>query len=66
MENNNRFAHFASAIQTLELDRISQPSDLPASFLLGQDGSLTSHYIPFDHVNSSARLVLVGITPGFM
>ncbi|MGF6920631.1 hypothetical protein [Paraburkholderia sp. 40] len=65
MDNNNRFAHFASAIQTLDLDRVSQPSDIPASFLLGQDGPLTSHYIQFDCVNPSARLVLVGITPGF-
>jgi len=65
MDNTNRFAHFAPAIQALELDRINQPSDIPASFLLGQNGPLTSHYIPFDYVNSTARLVLVGITPGF-
>jgi len=66
MDNNtNRFTQFAPAIQTLDLDRISQPSDIPASFRLGQNGPLTSHYIPFDHVNPSARLVLVGITPGF-
>lgn len=65
MDNNNRFAQFAAAIQTLNLDRIGQPSDIPASFLLGQDSPLTSHYIPFDYVNPSARLVLVGITPGF-
>ncbi|WP_027776738.1 hypothetical protein [Paraburkholderia caledonica] len=65
MDNNNRFANFASAIETLVLDRVSQPSEIPASFLLGQDGPLTSHYIPFDYVNSTARLVLVGITPGF-
>lgn len=65
MDNINRFAHFTSAIQALKLDRISQPFDIPASFLLGQDGPLTSHYIPFDYVNPSARLVLVGITPGF-
>jgi hypothetical protein len=39
--------------------------DIPASFLLGQSGPLTSHYIPFDYLTASARLVLVGITPGF-
>jgi hypothetical protein len=65
MDHNHRFTHFASTIETLDLDRISKPADIPASFRLGQDGPLTSHYIPFDYVNPSARLVLVGITPGF-
>lgn len=65
MDNTSRFAHFAPAIQALALDRIDQPSEIPASFQLCQDGPLTSHYIPFDYVNPSARLVLVGITPGF-
>ncbi|AOJ17111.1 hypothetical protein [Burkholderia vietnamiensis] len=65
MKHNNRFAHFASTIQTLDLDRISKPADIPATFTLGRDGALTSHYIPFDYVNTTARLVLVGITPGF-
>ncbi|WP_244851814.1 hypothetical protein [Caballeronia sp. SL2Y3] len=65
MDTSNRFAQFAPAIQALELDRINAPSDIPASFLLGQEKKLTSHYIPFDSVNPSARLVLVGITPGF-
>jgi hypothetical protein len=65
MDTSNRFAQFAPAIQALELDRIKAPSDIPASFQLGQDGPLTSYYIPFDSVNPSARLVLVGITPGF-
>jgi hypothetical protein len=65
MDTSDRFAQFAPAIQALELDRINAPSDIPASFLLGQEKKLTSHYIPFDSVNPSARLVLVGITPGF-
>jgi hypothetical protein len=65
MDNRNRFAHFASAVETLDLDRIAAPSDIPATFNLGRDGALTSHYIPFDYVNPTARLVLVGITPGF-
>jgi hypothetical protein len=65
MDTSNRFAQFVPAIQALQLDGIRQPSDIPASFRLDQDGPLTSHYIPFDSVNPSARLVLVGITPGF-
>lgn len=33
-------------------------------FWLGQDGRYLLHYIPFEYVNRSARLVIVGITPG--
>jgi hypothetical protein len=64
MNNNNRFTHFASAIRTLDLDQIVTPADIPATFAMGSDGTLTSHYIPFDLVNPLARIVLVGITPG--
>lgn len=34
------------------------------SLLLAAEGSLTVHYAPFDCVNTQARVVLVGITPG--
>jgi hypothetical protein len=32
--------------------------------LIDKEGMLSSHYIPFDLVNSKAKVVLVGITPG--
>lgn len=32
--------------------------------LLAQDGDVAAYYAPFDYVNSRARIVLVGITPG--
>lgn len=62
---NNLFSKYAAAIRTCDLDIVTTPDQIPSDFLLGQNGSLTSHYIPFDHVNSVAKLVLVGITPGF-
>lgn len=65
MEDDKRFEHFAPAIGKLDLDRIGKPADIPKVFDLGKDGRLSSHYIPFDYVNPTARLVLVGITPGF-
>lgn len=33
-------------------------------FKLGADGKYTLRYIPFEHVNKRARIVIVGITPG--
>ena len=37
---------------------------LPAELLLASEGNLQTFYAPFDHVNSGARIVLCGITPG--
>lgn len=34
-------------------------------FLLWTDGPLAEYYAPFDYVNASARLALVGVTPGW-
>jgi len=35
-----------------------------AALIMAQEGDLRVAYAPFDHVNRSARLVIVGITPG--
>jgi hypothetical protein len=56
---------FAADIGGLDLARVQSPSDIPDAFLLGREGPLSSHYVPFDYVNTRARLVVVGITPGF-
>jgi hypothetical protein len=37
---------------------------LPAELLLASEGNLQTFYAPFDHVNTDARVVLCGITPG--
>ncbi len=38
---------------------------LPQDFLLHQEGNLSEYYVPFDYLNPAARIVLVGITPGY-
>lgn len=43
----------------------SQPvSALDSRLLISQSGNLSTYYAPFEHVNTAARVVLVGITPG--
>ena len=37
---------------------------LPAELLLASEGNLQTFYAPFDHINTSARIVICGITPG--
>ncbi|TCS32919.1 hypothetical protein EDC30_11930 [Paucimonas lemoignei] len=65
MDQNNHFSQYASAIRNLNLGSISHAGQIPSTFLLGQDRDLASYYIPFDIVNAGAKVVLVGITPGF-
>lgn len=62
---NTLFPRFASAIRALDLAQIRDYSDIPSEFLLDQDGSLDVRYTPFESVNAEARVVLVGLTPGF-
>lgn len=39
-------------------------SSLDRHLLISESGNFTTYYAPFEHVNQSARVVLVGITPG--
>jgi len=61
-----RFADFADAILATDVDTIPGPTHIPAAFLLGRDKAVSAHYVPFDYVNDRARVVVVGITPGFV
>jgi hypothetical protein len=53
------FKRFAGNLKSLGKDGVGAPE-----FSLGQDGQYDLQYIPFEHVNREARLVIVGITPG--
>jgi hypothetical protein len=59
------FDHHAAAIRSLDLDAVVRAADIPAHFLLGREERYSSHYIPFESVNRDARVVVVGISPGF-
>src|SRR4051794_37944731 len=60
---SDRFSEFSATIKALP--EVSRDAVLTDGFLLERDGDLRVYYAPFDHVNESARLVLVGITPGW-
>ena len=59
------FPAYAEAIRALDLEAIGSAAALPEEFLLAREGRLSVHYIPFEHVNTQARVVVVGIAPGF-
>ena len=60
------FSAFRDLIETTDPDAVATPAQIPDGFLLARAGTLSAHYIPFDYVNRGARLVLVGISPGFV
>lgn len=60
------FDHYADAIARLDLDAITAPAGIPDHFLLAHEGRYRSYYIPFESVNRAARVVVVGISPGFV
>jgi hypothetical protein len=60
------FDRFRDLILDTDPDAIGSPDRIPAGFLLASAGPLSAHYIPFDYVNEGARVVLVGISPGFV
>lgn len=52
------FARFVDAIRRYDGNPLAE------DLLLAREGAVACHYAPFDWVNPTARLVLVGITPG--
>jgi hypothetical protein len=57
---------FRDLILDTDPDAVATPAQIPNGFLLARAGTVSAHYIPFDYVNHEARLVLVGISPGFV
>ena len=65
----NLFDTFAPSIRALPdlpgSQRFTKADLLTPEFCLYQDAPLTVYYAPFDYVNHAAKVVLVGITPGW-
>ena len=63
MEIDSQFDRFVNIVAKLPEDfATAQP--LPAALHMTGDHKHEVYYAPFDHVTTSARVVLVGITPG--
>jgi hypothetical protein len=64
----NLFESFAEVVRTLSPEELEHPERVDR-LVLDRDmdsdqGNVKLVYAPFDHVNASAKLVIVGITPG--
>jgi hypothetical protein len=58
------FQAFHPAIYALP-DDVRQMDVLNDGFLLGREGRLAVYYAPFDWINAEARIVIIGLTPGW-
>ena len=46
------------------LKKVDKKSIVCKNFLVNKDGNIEIYYAPFDYINSKAKIVIVGITPG--
>ena len=60
------FPRYRAAIRALDLAQVAAPAQIPEVFLLGREERYSAHYIPFESVHARARIVVAGITPGFV
>lgn len=58
------FKKFTPIIQTLSQAELNGAPSLNERLRITQDGPLEVCYVPFEHINTNARVVIVGITPG--
>lgn len=63
MNFNSQFSRYADVITALP-DHFNTVDPLPAELKMTGNPTHEVYYAPFDHVTRSARIVLVGITPG--
>ncbi len=63
MNIDSPFHRFADILANLS-DDLAASQPLPASLRMAGDHKHEIYYAPFDHVTTSARVVLVGISPG--
>jgi hypothetical protein len=62
--NNIHYERFKSVIGSLSEDELSSSGRLVERLLIAEDQKVKVAYCPFEWINSSAKIVIVGITPG--
>lgn len=62
--NSTLFQQFAPVIRNLSQAELQGAPSLYDKLTLANEGGLRVCYAPFEHINTNARVVIVGITPG--
>ena len=61
---NELFNKYAPIIKNLSAAELNGSATLNERLRITQEGPVEVCYVPLEHINTSARIVLVGITPG--
>lgn len=59
---NNKVTSYIRQIRSLK--KINKSSIILKDFLISKNKNIEIYYAPFDYINSEAKLMIVGITPG--
>ncbi len=49
----------------IKIKSASKRNIVSANFLIKKDNNIRIYYAPFDYINRKAKIMIVGITPGF-
>lgn len=61
---NTQFKHFSPIIRSLSASELQGSTMLNEKLRIAIDGPVEVCYAPFEYINPTARIVIVGITPG--
>lgn len=64
MPQSSLFTEYTHAIKALKVGELNN-GHLPESLLIETNQQLSTWYSPFDYINLQAKIVIVGITPGY-
>src|SRR5262245_14397965 len=64
-EDGDLLDKFLPRIRDLPDRELKKEDVLVPEFLLGKEGNVEVYYAPFHHTTENARVVMVGITPGW-
>ncbi len=64
MHKKTLFSHYTNVITGPLPDTLSK-NHFPEELLIDSQNNLSTWYAPFDFINDSAKIVIVGITPGY-
>lgn len=56
---------YKEAILSLPSGSLSKEHLFVKDFLIQENGDLSIYYVPYDYVNEQAKVMIIGITPGF-
>lgn len=61
----SQIENYKDAILSLPPGNLSKEHLFVKDFLIQENGDLSIYYVPYDYVNEQAKVMIIGITPGF-